>query len=208
MTAQDLLDRTIHIELPRIRERKTEEELKDELDQSISTIFSGLLYLMTQVLELLPNIEIPAHELPRMADFSRLGEAVYQAMGKEEGSFLRDYKDNLSKAIRRTIEASPAIASVIKHVEGLEDQIFEGTFGMLFQEIDPYKFPDQPWPKSPKGLGTILKRYAPSMRHLGFEVEFDQKRSKDGYHVMIKKKAGPNSESEAVPLEIEDGIPF
>ena len=105
VTAQDLLDRTIHIELPRIRERKTEEELKDELDQSISTIFSGLLYLMTQVLELLPNIEIPAHELPRMADFSRLGEAVYQAMGKEEGSFLRDYKDNLSKAIRRAIEA-------------------------------------------------------------------------------------------------------
>ena len=77
---------------------------------------------------------------------------------------------------------------------------------MLYQEIEGFKYNDQPWPKSPKVL-VLLKRYAPSMRHLGFEVEFDQKRSNDGYHVMIRKKAEPNSESEAV-LEIEDGIPF
>ena len=129
-------------------------------------------------------------------------------MGHQEGDFLRAYQTNRTQAIIRTIESSPAIASVIKHVEGLEDQIFEGTFGMLYQELEGYKYNDQPWPKSPKGLGSLLKRYAPSMRHLNFEIEFEQKRSNDGYHVMIRKKAGPNSESEAVPLEIEEGIPF
>ena len=87
VTAQDLLDRTIHIELSRITERKTEHELKVQFEKSIGTIFSGLLYLMTHARELLPDIVIPKHQLPRMADFAYLGEAVYQALGYQEEIF-------------------------------------------------------------------------------------------------------------------------
>ena len=46
VTAQDLLDRTLHIDLPRILKRKTEKEIELELEKNKDRIWGGLLDLI------------------------------------------------------------------------------------------------------------------------------------------------------------------
>ena len=76
MTAQDLLDRTVHIDLPIIESRLTEEEVKS-FWPTLPQKCLGLLDMFVLVLATLPTInDIERHELPRMADFTLLGEAV------------------------------------------------------------------------------------------------------------------------------------
>ena len=98
VTAQDLLDRTINIDLPRIINRKTEIEIEQEISENKGLIWTGLLDLFADALKILPSVQIERELLPRMADFAYLGEAVYRSLGKDEGNFLADYEANRIKA--------------------------------------------------------------------------------------------------------------
>ena len=89
VTAQDLLDRTLHIDLPRILKRKTEKDIEIELEENKQRIFGGLLDLLAKALQILPSVKIDQEDLPRMADFSYLGEAVYRALGKSRVPFYQ-----------------------------------------------------------------------------------------------------------------------
>ena len=81
-----------------------------------------------------------------------------------------------------------------KLIEFLEDsfkQEFSGTIGALYEELNRRTHPEEAWPKSARGLGSALRRLAPSMRVLGYEVEIDEKRSNDGYRCVIRKVQEP-----------------
>ena len=57
----------------------------------------------------------------------------------------------------------------------------------MFDKLnDMFRYEDA-GPKSARGLGSILRRMAPSLRTLGYEVEIDDKHRKDGYHCLIRK---------------------
>lgn len=84
ITAQDLTDRSVQIELQRV----------DYIEESIINanwaidaplIFGGILDLFVKTLEQLPKVNLD--KPPRMADFTRLGEAMCVAMGKDAGYF-------------------------------------------------------------------------------------------------------------------------
>ena len=77
-----------------------------------------------------------------------------------------------------------------KLIELLEDsfkQEFSGTIGALYEELNRRTHPEEAWPKSAKGFGSVLRRLAPSLRTLGYKIELDEKRRKDGYHCLIRK---------------------
>ena len=187
VTAQDLLDRTVHIGLPRILSRKTEKEIETELEESKGRIWAGILDLLAKALEILPSVQIEQERLPRMADFAYLGEAVYRSRGYEEGHFLADYGRNRSEGVHRTIDASPLASKLIELIEGSTNHEFKGTIGALFVELNDIPHPEEAWPKTARGFGSALRRLAPSLRTLGYEVEVDEKRRKDGYHCLIRK---------------------
>ena len=187
VTAQDLLDRTLHIDLPRILKRKTEKEIEIELEENKERIFGGLLDLLTKALEILPYVKIEQEDLPRMADFSYLGEAVYRASGKAKGNFLSDYGRNRTEGVYRTIDSSPVASKLIELLEDSFKQEFSGTIGALYEELNRRTHPEEAWPKSAKGFGSVLRRLAPSLRTLGYKIELDEKRRKDGYHCLIRK---------------------
>ena len=187
VTAQDLLDRTLHIDLPRILKRKTEKDIEIELEENKQRIFGGLLDLLAKALQILPSVKIDQEDLPRMADFSYLGEAVYRALGKSQGAFLSDYGRNRSEGVHRTIDSSPVASKLIKFLEGSWNKEFKGTIGALYEELNERTHPEEAWPKTARGFGSALRRLAPSMRVIGYEVELDEKRRKDGYHCLIRK---------------------
>lgn len=187
VTAQDLLDRTIHIDMPRIVNRKTEKQIEKEISKNKGTIWAGLLYLLSDALKILPSVQIGQEALPRMADFAYLGEAVYRSLGKDEGNFLADYEANRYQGVHRTINSSPVVSKLIDFIDNALNQEFKGTIGDLFKVLNDISHHEDAWPKSARNLGSILRRMAPSLRTLGYEVEIDDKHRKDGYHCLIRK---------------------
>ena len=192
VTAQDLLDRTIHIDLPIIESRLTEEEVKELFDQHYPEVFTGLLDMFVSVLATLPTInDIDRHELPRMADFTLLGEAVARVQGKAPKTFLRQYQSKRTEGVYRTLESSPVAVALLSYLEETP-RGYEGTVKRLLDILSPLTPQGENWPRSLKGFGDILRRLAPAFRVIGYSViHLGHKR--DGHHWQIKPINATNS---------------
>jgi hypothetical protein len=189
ITAQDLTDRAISIELPCISYRE-ESEINAAWEEAKPSIFGGLLDLFVQTLALMPTVKLI--NPPRMADFTRLGEAMAQALGHAPGTFDGLYKINRAESIGRALESSPVAVAVREMVEahnGSSKIVFNGTMKQLLNELDKQKQESSGWPKSPKGLGDVLRRQQPALSSLGIGIEIS-KPGKYGVNVEIKKRGG------------------
>lgn len=189
VTRPDLLDRTIAVCLPTISKRITESEHAEKLDRDAPKIMAGLLDLFAQTLARLDDVEIDASNRPRMADFAQLGEAMYQAMGKEAGSWLSLYVKHRSDAIRRTVDSSPVAQACIELVEGGGQYV--GTVKGLLALLNTRNGQNSTergdyWPRSPKGLGDALRRAAPALRQIGVHLEVESKPRKDGVYCHLR----------------------
>ena len=186
LTAQDVNDRAITLELPRIAYRE-ESEINAAWDKAKPAIFGGLMDLFVKTLALMPSVKLI--NPPRMADFTRLGEAMAQALGHPPGTFDTLYKANRSEGISRALEASPvavAIRELVDDHNGISLMIFTGTMKALLEKLEKYKQESNAWPKSPRGLGDVLRRQQPALASLGINIEIS-KPGKHGVNVEIKK---------------------
>ena len=185
---QDLLDRTISIGLPTIAQRRTEEALKEDIEVRLCSIFGGILTLFSQTLERLPAVAIAAEELPRMADFAKLGEAMSSALGYSPLDWIAKYSDHRKNAVRRTIDSSPVALECLKFVE--QGGYHAGTVKDLFEKLNGSRSTllehRENWPRSPRGLADTLRRVAPSMRLLGIHLSVNDKH-RDGVHCSLWK---------------------
>lgn len=208
LTAQDATDRTITLELPRIAYRE-ESEINTAWEKAKPAIFGGLLDLFVKTLNQMPKVNLV--NPPRMADFTRLGEAMAQALGHKSGAFDKLYKANRSEGISRALEASPVAVALLEMVEeynGLSTTVFTGTVKTLLSRLDKYKQEPNSWPKSGKGLGDALRRQQPALSTLGIGVELSG-RKRDGYHVTIVKtkgELGEHSEHGFKDIHLEEYI--
>jgi hypothetical protein len=189
LTAQDVTDRAITLELPRIAYRE-ESEINAAWDKAKPSIFGGLLDLFVKTLAQMPKVTLDSP--PRMADFTRLGEAMAQALGYKDGEFSKLYKANRSDGISRSLEASPvgvAVRDLVEEHRGISLEVFSGTMKSLLEKLDKYKQDSHAWPKSPRGLGDVLRRQQPALNSLGIAIEIS-KPKKDGIHITITKAKG------------------
>ena len=125
-----------------------------------------------------------------MADFTRLGEAMAQVLGKAPGTFDTLYKLNRSEGISRALEASPVAVAVRELVDdhhGISLLVFTGTMKLLLETLDKYKQESHAWPKSPRGLGDVLRRQQPALSSLGIYIEIS-KPGRKGINVEITKR--------------------
>lgn len=170
ITAQDAVDRTISIELPRIEYRE-EAEINAAWEQEKPAIFGGLLDLFVKTLEQLPRVKLT--NPPRMADFTKLGEAMSQALGNQPGEFDLLYKANRAESVGRALESSPVAVAVCEMVDkhnGQSATVFHGTVNALLIELANHRHDAESWPRSARGLGDILKRQAPALEAYGVQV--------------------------------------
>ena len=182
-TAQDLLDRVIRIELPKIKSNRPASELDQFLEDSKPEILGALLSRFSKVLRKLPEArKKPIND--RMADFVMLGEAVLLSFNKTE-SFAEFYERKKTRAATQAIESSPAILALLK-ILGRRGE-FHGTYARLHQSM---KYQDMitGLPKSAKGVADLLKRHAPALRRIGITMIHHEQRKKDGFHVSIVRK--------------------
>jgi len=181
-TRPDLIDRSIVLNLPKIDEenKKKDAELKQGFIKDAPAIFAGLLDLFSETLRVLPSIDIK--KPPRMMDFAYLGEAMLSTMGNE--SFNELYKLNRKDSLSHSLDSSPAALAVLEFMRKRVAE-WEGTLKELkyVLEEDHHQEGDG-WPKSPKGLSSVLKRTAPALREQGIYVEFTGHK-RDGWHIKI-----------------------
>ncbi len=170
VTAQDLLDRCLHIGLPTIQSRMLAGDMEARFKAAQPALLGALLDLFVKVLAALPGVSIAPEHLPRMADFAALGEAVFRVHGKPAGAFLARYSDMRKDGVLRTIDSSPVGAALVAYLAD-SPAGFSGTLSELLDRLDRYRPQGEAWPKSAKGLGDSLRRLAPALRLIGFECK-------------------------------------
>ena len=186
LTAQDAVDRAIILELPPIIYRE-ESEINTAWDIAKPAIFGGLLDLFVKTLAQMPKVKLV--KSPRMADFTRLGEAMAQVLGKEPGTFDALYRLNRMESISRALEASPvavAVRGLVDNYSGVSFSVFSDTMGVLLDTLEKFKKESHAWPKSARGLGDALRRQQPALSELGIVIEIS-KPGKRGVMVEIRK---------------------
>ena len=199
-TRPDLGDRTVAIELPRVKKYITEAKLNDKWEQDLPFILGSLYSLMSKTLAELPAVVID--KPPRMADFARLGQAMLNAQGINK-SFTQIYQRNRDRVVLRAIEASPVAQAIINMID--VEVFYKGTKGGLMERLDFHKpkyFDRNAYPKSVRGLSDALRRLAPALRVQGIEIIEDKKRYKDGYRIEIHKIEYPSPEPQKTEIEL------
>lgn len=188
VTAQDLIDRVIRIELPAITKRRRAAELRAGFERDYPAIFGGLLDLFSRVLAILPSVAI--EDPPRMADFAHLGQAVYQALGNPR-DFCEHYAEVRQGAIAAGLESSPAAKAILELAQDRGG--YAGTVKKLLDSLTTsYKHESTDgWPKSARGLTEILRRQEHALSTFGVKVFVDPVRKRDGYHVVIEYVSSP-----------------
>lgn len=169
VTAQDLVDRSVHIELPVIERREMASVIESRFDAAHGRLLGALLDLFVSALIELKTVEVPPEKLPRMADFAMLGEAVARVYGKPAGMFLDGYHRARRDGVARTIDASPVGSALREYLS--THQSYQGTLSELLRNLERYRTSAEGWPRSPKGLGDALRRLAPALRQVGFECK-------------------------------------
>lgn len=170
VTAQDLTDRVIHVEMPEITEYREESALVAEFENQAPALIGGLLDLFVATLAKLPDVKL--NHPPRMADFARLGEAMAQAMGEPEGYFVELFSANRRQSTVRSLDASPVGSAIRDMADAQNDPvIFDGTMKRLLDALETYRPSGEAWPKTPRGLGDALRRQRPALKTLGITVE-------------------------------------
>lgn len=187
VTRGDLLDRSILVELPPITpdKRRPESELKEAFEAARPRVLSGLLSVVSAVMEHEPGVELP--ELPRMADFAIRGVALERALGWPPGSFMQAYEAAISAAHDLARDASV----ISPYVHLLADAGWTGTasdmlvkLNEMFDAVPPGAAPGtavkatklrpKGWPMSAAQLSGQLKRLVPNLAAGGVEVSFAQ----------------------------------
>jgi hypothetical protein len=170
VTAQDLLDRCVHIDLPSIEFREMAGDIDARFEAAQPGLLGALLELFAKVLATLPSVKINPKDRPRMADFAALGEALSRVMGWAEGAFLDRHAAMRRESILTTIDGSPVGAALLAFLE-CNPGGFEGSMSDLLARLETHRPTHEFWPRSSKGLGDALRRLSPALRLIGFECK-------------------------------------
>ena len=170
----DLLDRAILTALEVIapENRRLESEVLAEFERTRPRILGALFDLVSSVLRLLPTIQM--ERLPRMADFARIGVAVEQALGWEQGSFMQAYNQNIGEQHEEAIGSSLVGETLRAYLEigAAWGGSAKDLLSALTQHADASDSKRKDWPSNPKTLSGELRRLAPTLRAIGIDIAF------------------------------------
>ncbi|MCK5509149.1 MAG: toprim domain-containing protein [Desulfobacterales bacterium] len=183
VTAQDLVDRAIHIDVPELLGFIPAHELRKMYEKDKPKILAGLFDLFSRALKILPKIGKDG--LPRMADFTLLGESISQAMGRKPGLFVKEYHRKRGAAIRSTLDNSCVGVAILNYFQDSNETIEGKYIRDVLSILEKHKPAGETWVKTPKGLADQLRRLKPGLKKAGINVEF-HKRDNKGISVTIK----------------------
>lgn len=170
----DLADRAVVIHLPRIAEglHKPASELDRAFETARPRIFGGLLNAVWASMCCQDELQLDSHT--RMADFEHRVEAGSGALGWYLGQFGQALRHNRAEQSRAAIENSPIGPAILRLME--RSTSWSGSASELRQQLlvlaDASERDGRSWPRTPRVLGSQLRRLAPNLRQEGINVDF------------------------------------
>jgi len=169
VTRQDLLDRTISIEIPRIESRVKISVLEDSFARDQPLILGAILDLMVGALGELPRVSIQREDRPRLLEFAELGMAIESFQGGKPQDFLKEFNSMKMGSIERSMEGY-SLVSGLRQLLDRNPEGLEKSLGDILDELNRFR-PERSsdWPATPRHLGDQIRRLAPSLRVLGID---------------------------------------
>ncbi|SDQ06788.1 hypothetical protein [Virgibacillus salinus] len=189
ITRSDLMDRSILLELERIpeEERKEEKEIWIAFEENKAAIIGGVLQTLSKAMAIYPTVTL--NKLSRMADFSRWGYAIAEAMGYGGERFLEAYRNNQNKSNEEAISSHPVAATIVAMMR--EANSWTGTVAQLLTRLDYEAGRERidtnvkSWPKAAHILSRRLKEVKSNLQEVG--ITFEIRHGGDAKKVTIKK---------------------
>ncbi len=191
----DLLERSIVLTLPSIGKRCPEKQLWAAFDEAKPRILGAILDAVSAAIRNLATTDVA--DLPRMADFAMWIVAAESALGWPAGRFMAAYADLREQSTMTAIEHSPIGSPVLAYLNAKGK--WNGTATKLLDEISSEAYtPDRSrkrreFPSTANALSNQLKRMAPELRRLGWDVSFP--RSATSRTIVIEKIGSTSSSS-------------
>jgi hypothetical protein len=132
----DLLDRSLLFgDLERIPKDKRREDkaLWQQFEERKPQILGAMFEALSKARSIFPTIQL-AH-IPRMADFTRWGCAIAEALGERQQRFIDVYAGNIENQHEEAIAANPIGAVLVSFMESRK--AWQGTPSALLNELQP-----------------------------------------------------------------------
>ena len=165
---QDLLDRSIILNLPPIDEEKRQDEKTfwGNFKQARAGILGALCDIVSVALRELPDTKLTVK--PRMADFALWVTAAEKALEWTPGEFIQIYTSNRDEAIEQGLEVDPFGSAILQLLK--QEGVFIGNATQLLEEAanftDERTVKSKAWPTS-RAVRNRLRRIAPALRNKG-----------------------------------------
>ena len=179
-TEPDALDRSIKIELDRIRDEENipDSKIDEELKKQIPGLLGYIFDILSKALEIKDSIGGELARLPRMADFAEWGEAIARALGYKPLEFLNTYFENIGEQNIEIIEANPFAEAISKFLEyDKQSWISSPTIfiNSLREYADSNNIDSSKFPKNATALSRRLNKIKSNLREgLGIEIIIDR----------------------------------
>ncbi|MGC2571397.1 MAG: hypothetical protein WA364_07790, partial [Candidatus Nitrosopolaris sp.] len=186
LTEPDALDRSIFIELPDIdeRSRREKEELLAEFEKIRPKLLHCIFDTVVEALRIKPTLKL--NRLPRMADFTKWGEAISRAMGYDDFVFIEAYANNRNQQNFVAVEENIVGSVFVKfycHYEttnglsptfvGAPERLYKAIID--FAEANEININSRQFPKAPNSLVKKLKAIKSNLKD-GFGIIVDIER--------------------------------
>ncbi|WP_432354603.1 hypothetical protein [Sporosarcina sp. A2] len=189
VTRADLIDRSIIIELDRIpeEERKEEREVWEAFEKDRASIVGGALKALSKAMATFPDVKLD--KLPRMADFTRWGYAIAEALGYEGEQFLQAYLQNRNQSNEEAISSHPVAATVVALMK--YNEYWSGSVANLLGELERVAYQEKvntnvkTFPKAAHILSRRLKEVKSNLEDVG--ITFDIRHAGDSKKISIQK---------------------
>lgn len=173
----DLLDRAIMLTLRRIEESKRlpEEILDEKLNNVLPNVLGDIFNILSKSLAIYPTINLT--EYPRMADFSRYGYSIAEAIEEGQGvRFIEAYKENIKLATESAIQENSVLNSLREFVNNRK--YWRGTMTELLKELQKtvrniYISNSLPasFPNNANSLSRLLNTHKHELKNLDIDID-------------------------------------
>lgn len=175
----DLLDRSILIEVEKIKTRRTEAEVDAKFDVDKAFIFGGILTVLSEALRFYPEIKVTDYQ--RLADFHRYGCAIAQAYGSTAEAFSEAYKNKVANQTDEALNADPVGLAMIRFLEKTFKEeakpTWKGTPTELLDAVTQTAIElkiqtglQTNWPRSPQPFSRRLNDLTPAINKKGYDI--------------------------------------
>jgi hypothetical protein len=156
------------LQMPRIEaeRRVPEREFFRELDRLAGRLYGALLDGLVVALRDAPGLVV--EELPRMADFAKIGMAIAPLLGISGDEFLRAYSTKRKEGSSTLVEESVLRAPIEELLAGSAQGVWSGNTSELAEALRETAaggaVSERLWPKNARALSAQLNRIAPDLR--------------------------------------------